>query len=71
MKSYKSPYTAFGETRNVPLKVWYQGKIDPNLTEWDEVIWVERGEDWYALSNSSLNDKRVRIVERDEWLRAS
>jgi hypothetical protein len=65
-----APYTIFGQTRNVPVKVWYKDKIDPELTEWDEELWVERGEDWYALSNDSLKNKRVRIIKREDWLRA-
>jgi hypothetical protein len=64
------PHTKFGETKLLPVKVWYNGKIDPSITEWDETLWVERSEDWYALSSSSLRDKRVRIVERNEWLKA-
>lgn len=65
------PYTIFNQTKNIPVKVWYNGKIDPSLTEWDEELWVERGEDWYALSSSSLKNKRVRIIERDIWLKYS
>jgi hypothetical protein len=64
-----APYTSFGKTKNIPVKVWYNGKIDPTLTEWDETLWIERGEDWYALSSSGLRDKRVRIIERDLWVR--
>ena len=64
-----APYTIFGQTRNIPVKVWYKDKIDPTLTEWDETLWIERGEDWYALSSSKLRDKRVRIVERSVWIR--
>jgi hypothetical protein len=64
-----APYTIFGQTHNIPVKVWYRDKIDPTLTEWDETLWIERGEDWYALSCDSLRDKRVRIVERNVWIR--
>lgn len=65
------PYTIFGETRLLPVKVWYQGRIDPTIHEWDETLWVERGEDWYALLSSNLRDKRVRIIERNDWLSAN
>lgn len=65
----KAPYTIFGETKNMPVRVWHQGKIDLSLTEWDETLWVERGEDWYALSSSKLRDKRVRIIDRSEWIK--
>jgi len=66
-----APYTIFGETRLLPVKIWFCDKIDPSLTEWDETLWVERGEDWYALSSSSLKNKRVRIIERDIWLKGA
>jgi len=65
----KKPYTIFGVTKNIPVKVWCNGKIDDTAEEWDEELWIERGEDWYALSSSGLKDKRVRIVERELWLR--
>ena len=63
------PYTIFNETKLIPVKVWYKDKIDPNLTEWDETLWVENATDWYALMSSSLRNKRVRIVERDIWIK--
>lgn len=63
------PYTIFNETKSIPVKVWYKDKIDPNLTEWDETLWVENATDWYALMSSSLRDKRVRIIERDIWIK--
>lgn len=64
------PYTIFGQTKNIPVVVWYKGKIDHSLMEWDEELWIERGEDWYALSSWQLRDKRVRIIERLVWLKA-
>lgn len=60
-------YTMFGETRGV---LAYKHNMKDDETEYDEVLWVERHEDYYALSSSHLKDKRVLIVERDEWLRA-
>lgn len=65
--SKRTPYTAFKKTKLVPLKVWQAGKFIDS-TDYDEVLWIERGEDWYALS--SLSSKRVLVVQRDEWLRA-
>ena len=64
------PYTIFNETKSIPVKVWYKDKIDPNLTEWDETLWVENATDWYALMSSGLRNKRVRIIERDIWIKA-
>jgi hypothetical protein len=66
----KAPYTIFNRTKNVPVRVWANNAIQPDLTEWDEELWVERGEDWYALSSPQYKNKRVRIVEREAWLRA-
>ena len=63
----KAPYTIFGKTKNVPVKVWYQNEYHPEMTEWDDEIWIERGEDWYQLM--SVKDKRVRVIERNVWLR--
>jgi hypothetical protein len=62
------PYTIFNETKNIPVKVWYNDKIQPDLIEWDEELWVERPEDWYALSSPRLRNKRVRIIERSVWI---
>ena len=64
----KKPYTMFGRTKNIPVVVWYNGKIDNTFVEWDEELWIERPEDWYALI--PLKDKRVRIIERRVWLLA-
>ena len=63
------PYTIFNETKSIPVKVWYKDKIDPTITEWDETLWVENATDWYALMSSNLRDKRVRIIERDIWIK--
>lgn len=63
------PYTIFNETKSIPVKVWYKNKIDPTITEWDETLWVENATDWYALMSSNLRDKRVRIIERDIWIK--
>jgi hypothetical protein len=71
MSNESKPYTIFNKTKNVPVRVWYNGKIDPTITEWDTDLWIERGEDWYALMSSGLRDKRVRIIERDIWLRSA
>ncbi len=61
------PYTAFGKTKLVPIKVYLQKK-EIQSDEWDEDLWVERGEDWYALMSSDLVNKKVRIIERSIWL---
>lgn len=65
----KKPYTIFGQTRNVPVEVFVNGVRIKGLYEWDEEYWVERGEDWYGLSSHNLQNKRVRVIERETWLR--
>ena len=59
-------YTALGKTRVVPVELH-------NMTEDQEhetTLWVERGEDYYALLSPQLRDKKVAIVTRDAWLKA-
>lgn len=66
-----APYTAFGQTLELPVRV-HQGNgyvADPE-NGWDAELWVERGEDWYALQAPSFKGKRVRIIERAAWLYA-
>jgi len=41
----------------------------PSKKSWDDTLWIERGEDWYALSYYKRNNKTVRIVTREDWLR--
>lgn len=61
-------YTIFGKTRQVPIKVYENNKlIDTDI--WDKELWIEVGTDWYALSNSDFKNKKVRIIEREVWLR--
>ena len=38
--------------------------------EHETTLWVERGEDYYALLSPQLRDKKVAIVTRDAWLKA-
>lgn len=63
----KAPYTAFGQTKLIEVEVWQNNKkIESDV--WDEELWVERSEDWYALMSSQLVNKKVRIIERNKWL---
>lgn len=48
-----APHTESGKTKLVPVKIWHNGK-EIESKDWDEVLWIERGEDWYALSNSRM-----------------
>jgi hypothetical protein len=64
-----APFTIFGKTKMLPIVVWENGgKI--NTDTWDTELWVERSEDWYALSSPQLKNKKVRIVTREDWLSA-
>jgi hypothetical protein len=64
-----APYTKFNETRFCPVVVYHQNKIIDSKT-WDEELWVERGEDYYGLMSSQLVNKKVRVIDREEWLKS-
>lgn len=62
-------YKAFGQTKKLPLVVYY--KNQPIESMWyTETLWVERPEDWYALMSDKLKNQRVRVIDRDIWLKA-
>jgi hypothetical protein len=66
----KAPYTMFGITKMVPVEVFNNKGRLPEETSWDEELWIERGEDWYALGSPQLVNKKVRVITRDAWLQA-
>ena len=62
----RAPYTAFEKTKDVEYGVYQNSKrIDSH--EWDDTVWIERGEDWYGLA--SMGNKRVRVITRENWMR--
>ena len=63
-----APYTMFGVTKELPIQVVYQNKPVENPESWDEELWVERPEDYYALQSPQLVNKRVRVVRREDWI---
>lgn len=65
----KSPFSKFNETRLVEVKVMVDGHYTED-TEWDDTLWVERGEDYYAMMSPQLKGKRVRIIDRELFLRS-
>jgi hypothetical protein len=65
----KKPYSQFNETRLVEVKIMVNGHYTDD-TEWDETLWVERGEDYYAMMHPQYKDKRVRIIDRELFLRS-
>jgi hypothetical protein len=36
----------------------------------EEVLWVEKGEDWCTLLSPQLRTKRVAVVTRKAWMHA-
>ena len=62
----KIKHTAFGKTKLVTIEKHNlkEGEIP------DKILWVERGEDYYALMSREYKDKKVAIVTRNNWLMA-
>ena len=65
-----APYTIFGKTADVKVEIYVDAKYVDDSPRWEKDLWVEQGEDWYAFSNTDFKGKRVRVIKRDEWLRA-
>lgn len=64
-----APHTQFNQTRLCPLIVYHQNK-EIVSEDWEEELWIERGEDWYALMSSNLVNKKVRVIKREDWLKS-
>lgn len=64
----RAPFTRFGQTRDCPVTVYVDGQLVDAADGWDAVVWVESDEDWYALSSTPYEGKRVRVVTRPDWL---
>lgn len=60
----------FGQTRQVKARMFLNNKEIEVTGKYDEVLWVERSEDWYALQSPQLRQKLVAVVTRDDWLNA-
>lgn len=58
--------TFFGKTKMV--------RADPHNMSTsetpEEILWVERGEDMYALMSPQLKNKKVAVVRREDWIMA-
>jgi len=64
-----APFTEFGETRLIPITLYVNARPVPYTGQaWDNTLWVERGEDWYAFSNQQYRDRVIRVVTRELWL---
>lgn len=62
----KAKYTAFGKTVELPVIIYYQNQ-EVDSDSWDETLWVEREEDWYALMSPRLKNKFVRVVQAKDF----
>ena len=62
------PYTSFRKTKLVPVVVYVDAKLKDYEPHWDEELWIERGEDWYAFD--CMKGKRVRVITREAWIKA-
>ena len=67
----KTAFKMFGETRLTRAEVYDGDKGICSSDTWDETLWVERGEDMYALMSPQLRNKKVLVVSRDDWLRGT
>ena len=56
----------FGKRKTLPVLIYYEGSFIES-DDWDEELWIERSEDWYALDY--YKDKKVRIIKREDWIR--
>jgi len=65
-----APYTIFGKTANVKVEIYVDAKYVDDVPKWEKDLWVEQGEDWYAFANTDYKGKRVRVIKREEWIRA-
>ena len=64
----KAPYTKFGITKNLPVNLVQDGKeVTGKWMAWDEELFVEREEDFYALLSRQLKGKIVRVVTKRDW----
>ena len=61
-----TPFSIFGKTVDVPLNVFFQGKFIESST-FDDDLWVERGEETYALSHPDYFNKKILVVYAEEW----
>lgn len=67
----RAPFMKFGQTRNVYLRTATFGVMDETpKTRWDYTLWIERGEDGYALMSAQARRQIWRIVYREDWLAA-
>lgn len=65
----RAPYTFLKETRDVPVVVYFNGK-QANTTLWSTDYFVEKSEDWYGLNASDMQNKYVRVIDKEEFYKS-
>lgn len=60
-----APVTFFGETRMAPVVVMKNRLIIHDKLGYDEVLWIEKPEDEYAMMADP--SKRFRVIFRVDW----
>jgi hypothetical protein len=62
-------FTKFGRTKMVPPKIYYNEKrVEDDSLRYNNVLWIERPEDWYGLMG--YYNERVLVVTREDFLKA-
>lgn len=59
-------FTAFGETRELPVIVFKQGQLVYS-DYWDFELWVDHPEDIPSMFEEINPDRYVRIILRNMW----
>ena len=57
--------TLFNTTKEVEVVLHNMEESDT----YDEILWVERVEDWYALLSYQLKDKKVAVITKSNWMK--
>lgn len=57
--------TKFGKTKKV--KATLHNMVEGETPE--QILWIERPEDYYAMMNVAYAAKKTAIVKREDWLR--
>lgn len=66
-KSQQIKYTKFGKTRLVEATVYNDPPEGYTFSD-DEILWVERDEDYYGVNFYIENYKYCAVVTRENWL---
>jgi hypothetical protein len=65
----KTIYTMFNKTKELELEIYRDGSCI-NATDYEDTLWIERPEDWYAFMSDKYKGKNIRVIRRDKWVRA-